>query len=55
MDSREQGFRPLQPPTEVMVDSKAISDASFVLPFGPLLLDLIKSCPPLRIRVLYWD
>jgi hypothetical protein len=36
-----------------MVDSEAISDASFVLAFRALLLDFVESCPPLRIRVLY--
>jgi hypothetical protein len=47
VDSWEEGFRPLQPRTEVMVDSKAISDASFVPAFRALLLDLIESCAPL--------
>jgi hypothetical protein len=52
VDGWEHGFRPRQPPTEGMVDSKAISSASIVMAFGPPLLDLVESGPPLRIRVL---
>lgn len=52
VDGWDHGFRPLQLPAESMVDGKTISSASIVITFRPLLLDLVESGPPLRIRML---
>lgn len=52
VDRWEHGFRPLQPPAESMVDSKAIPSGPIIIAFRPLLLDLVESGAPLRIRVL---
>lgn len=52
VDGWDHGFRPLQLPAQSMVDGEAISSASIVIAFRPLLLDLVEPGPPLRIRML---
>lgn len=54
VDSWEHRLQPLQPPTQSMVDGEPISDPRVVSSIGALLLDLVESCSPLRIRMLPW-
>jgi hypothetical protein len=48
----KQGFCPLQSPVKRVVDRKPVSDAPLVLAVRALLLDVVESRPPLRIRML---